>query len=69
VVDLPSPGARLRAPPAAWSSTGASTPGRDPRPVAVTPTDTHNAAGGIVSPGVAWQIPVTSEPSTEGRAA
>jgi putative transposase len=28
------------------------------RPVAVTPTETLNADGGIVRPGIAWQIPL-----------
>lgn len=39
------------------------------RPVAVTPTETLTAGGGIVSPGTAWQIPVKPEPSTLGLAA
>ncbi len=39
---------------------------RNLRPVAVTPTETLNAGGGIASPGSAWQIPVKPEPSTSG---
>jgi len=34
------------------------------RPVAVTPTETLNASGGNVSPGLTWQIPMKLEPST-----
>ena len=37
-------------------------------PVAVTPTETLNASGGIVSPGSAWQIPVKLEPSIQALA-
>lgn len=32
-------------------------------PVAVTPTETINASGGNVSPGSAWQIPLTRSPA------
>lgn len=39
------------------------------RPVAVKPTETLNARGGIVSPGSAWQIPMKREPSTDALAA
>jgi putative transposase len=37
-------------------------------PVAVTPAETLNASGGIVSPGSAWQIPLKLEPSAQAAA-